>query len=266
MKLIDKVNEWKKSAGNEKLGQSDEFEILVEEVKRKYKKNEICVIRYMPDRGLYIARPICSIKNCKALIVPSKNIYSINLPELKEAKSLEMIVIEDGVKTIPQYCFKDCKKLQYVHFPKTLENICSNAFENCTALKDVIYYDYVEKLRIQSEAFKGCTNLEKISLNNGCCFVGAGAFKDCKNLKSIITNGHMNICEGAFKGCNNLKYINILNIHQIMAYQNGFYFEGYVREAYNKEMQKNHSIGYSAPLEITKEEKKEIKDKNQLGR
>ena len=249
MKFIGKVNDIKKMMGYGQVEQVNEFKVLVEEVKQKYKKNEICIMDFRSGKGTYIASPKGSLADCKALIVP-KQAYYVNGSLLKDAKSLEMVVIQEGVVSIPPNCFKDCKKLHYVYFPRTLESIGASAFKTCTALKDVIYDDCIGSLKIQEEAFKGCTGLEKISLNCRCCYVCGEAFKNCNNLKSVIINGNVKMNHNAFKGCNNLKFVKIGNLKEIMENQHESYFEDYVQKAYSKEKQINHSIGFCAPLEI----------------
>ena len=48
---------------------------------------------------------------------------------------LTSVVISEGVKEIPQYCFYHCENLFDVHFPSTLTAIRSNAFNTCTSLE-----------------------------------------------------------------------------------------------------------------------------------
>lgn len=264
MALIDKFKNLKRTYSGVECNPPknfNEFGALVDEVQREYKEEEICVIMFKPDKGVYIANPGVSKMDCKVLII-TKGVYSVPFCFLNNSKSLEMIIMADGVESIQHSAFKDCKKLKFIHFPKTIKNIDDYAFENCIALKDVIFNDYVENLWINENSFSGCKNLEKISIKCGCCRIGGRAFENCENLKSIIVMGNVKMGNSAFKGCKNLNYIKLRYLGDFIYSYQGNCFEDYVREAYNKERQKNYSIGIDAPLEIKEYVNTERKNRN----
>ena len=59
---------------------------------------------------------------------------------------VETVVVEEGVKEIPENLFKNCDKLSEITFPSTLKKIGSYAFENCTSLKEFVVPDTVTSL------------------------------------------------------------------------------------------------------------------------
>lgn len=99
--------------------------------------------------------------------------------------------------------FKDCTNLGGVRLPSTLKSIEQSAFEGCTSLTDVI----MSATEIESNAFKGCTSLPSISLT-GISKIGANAFYDCQNLKTLNTSNCPleEIGDNAFQNCTSLWY------------------------------------------------------------
>lgn len=89
---------------------------------------------------------------------------SITLPStIKVIKSLAFwenqrlthpIVFPEGTISIEQGAFQDCRQIQGVSFPSTLQTIGSYAFQNCVNINQVISLS-VEPPIIQSDAFNG---------------------------------------------------------------------------------------------------------------
>ena len=52
--------------------------------------------------------------------------------------------------------FENCRRLEKVEFPESLKSIESEAFINCTSLKEA---DYGSNVKVAPDAFKGCINL-----------------------------------------------------------------------------------------------------------
>ncbi len=119
-------------------------------------------------------------------------------PDIKEYK------VEMGVEIIGSYSFSDCKNLETVYIPYSVQFIDSCAFRNCRKLKRVIinwWYCGVES--IDACAFSGCTNLESIELPESLTEIGDFAFADCTNLKNItLPSSLKTIGINPFAGCN----------------------------------------------------------------
>lgn len=70
---------------------------------------------------------------------------------------IEKLIIGDGIRVIGGSAFRNCKKLNYVKLPNTLQKIYINAFYGCTSLTKLHIPSSVKY--IESHAFEGCDNL-----------------------------------------------------------------------------------------------------------
>lgn len=70
--------------------------------------------------------------------------------------TLKTINIVEGIKSIPYGTFQ-CKSLENISLPKTLESIGEDAFYDCAALKSITIPQNVKS--IGSDAFRHCSNL-----------------------------------------------------------------------------------------------------------
>ncbi len=76
-------------------------------------------------------------------------------------ENLQRVVVEDGaLRSTDMGCFSMNKKLVYVDFGNTLEEIASESFSSCAALEEVHVPKTVTK--ISWRAFEGCTALQTI--------------------------------------------------------------------------------------------------------
>lgn len=73
------------------------------------------------------------------------------------SSDIEKLIIGDGIRVIGGNAFKNCKKLNYVRLPSTLQKIYTNAFYGCTSLTKLYIPSSVKY--IESYAFEGCDNL-----------------------------------------------------------------------------------------------------------
>ncbi len=72
-------------------------------------------------------------------------------------KSLEEIIISEGIESIPSYLCDSCVALKIVKLPSSLKTIGQYAFTNCSSLESIVIPKNVNT--IDDYAFKGCTNL-----------------------------------------------------------------------------------------------------------
>lgn len=70
---------------------------------------------------------------------------------------IKSVIINDGITSVGDYAFADCKKLTSVTVPSSVTFIGDHAF-------------------------KSCENLSSVTIQNGVTFIGDGAFAKCKNL------------------------------------------------------------------------------------
>ena len=114
----------------------------------------------------------------------------------KDCTNLKRVIIPESVRKIGKYAFKNCKNLKTVVFPKKLTEIGVGAFENCFSL----FYDT-------------SNNFTKKYTFYFPAKIGKYAFKNCKNIKSILIEEGINKIEkGTFENCYSLDFIYIKQI------------------------------------------------------
>lgn len=93
-----------------------------------------------------------------------------------EAKpQLKKVVIGDGVTSIGDEAFENCKKLTEVVFGTGLSSIGQKAFSGCKELKS-IDLSKTALTEIKQEAFNGCYNAKKLVLPSNIEIIGRSAF------------------------------------------------------------------------------------------
>lgn len=174
--------------------------------------------------------------------------------------SLTSITIPEGVTNIGYSAFEDCTNLSHINIPNSVTSIGYGVFNGCHHLPSETYIEndritgfalyadtylvraYTEKKDftikpgtrwIGDEAFRSCSELEKIEIPVSVVGVGVNAFNGCDNLPIvdgiryadtylvgpvdytqetyIIRPGTKWIGTEAFAECRNLKYIKIPN-------------------------------------------------------
>ena len=105
-------------------------------------------------------------------------------PWYKYADEITSAVIEEGVTTIGELTFFDCKSLANVVLPSTLREIGIRAFKGCVSLAYLNLPGNV--FAISESAFENCASLNGIRLEEGITVIGDKAFYRCSSLTSII--------------------------------------------------------------------------------
>lgn len=133
--------------------------------------------------------------------------------------------------TVARQTFMDCVNLKEVVKMTSIGTMHSEAFINCTSLKEVDITGLhmsgsavfagctsistvhtAQFTEIGARMFQGCRSLKKITINNPT--VGANAFMGCSNLEEVTfaskggTKLEFVIGDGAFEGCRSLKKVN----------------------------------------------------------
>lgn len=162
-----------------------------------------------------------------------------------EDDSATEVAIPDGVTSIADRAFANCKKMQSIIIPKTTNKIGMFAFNNCTSLNKVMLCG--GDILFGVGAFYGCNAIKTVEINDindwaTCTFGNAQAnplscskellingenatdvtitakikalsdyaFYNCKSLQSITLPDKMkSIGEEAFIGCNSLQKITL---------------------------------------------------------
>ena len=72
---------------------------------------------------------------------------------------LKELEIPEGIETLYECTFLDCKKLECVILPFSLRKICYRAFANCNSLKTIIFRRVAE---FENDCFCGCISIQEI--------------------------------------------------------------------------------------------------------
>ena len=165
----------------------------------------------------------------KELTVPStidqKKVVGIGKDAYKACKSVEKIIIAEGIIYIENGAFAECSILKEVVLPSTLKRIGSKedslevSFsysylkENVgvfaqTAIKRIILPTGLTYLG--RETFRGCSSLEEIDLPNGITEIKEWTFRQCSALKKVLLPDELKTIEMyAFSGCSKLQDITL---------------------------------------------------------
>jgi len=124
----------------------------------------------------------------------------------KGNRSLEEVVLEEGVVEVGQLAFIGCSSLRHLDFPSTLLKINWEALRGCTSLRELNLPEGITK--IGPGAFGGLSSLERIRLPSTLNVVAASAFQSCVSLRDVIFPERIrSIRDRAFRGCESLESI-----------------------------------------------------------
>lgn len=102
---------------------------------------------------------------------------------LRLCKSVRHVVVPEGFRVLPEFGLSDCKKLETLILPSTLERI-----EDCACMGDAALRSIAlpEGLReIGAGAFANCRSLEEIVLPDSLERIGMLCFYQCTGLKRV---------------------------------------------------------------------------------
>ena len=142
--------------------------------------------------------------------------------------AISSLTVNEGVKSIGERAFKNCKNLTNINIAQTITQIGVECFYGCTSLST---FDNRGIVSLGSKSFAECGNLKEVSIENlasltegtflnctklfdcnlpNITSIGKEAFKNCQSMAEYnITNDVESIGESAFEGCVNLSSIII---------------------------------------------------------
>ena len=122
--------------------------------------------------------------------------------------SVVNVIIQNGVTSIGDYAFQECKSLKNITLPDSITYISYNAFCSCSSLTNITIPNNVTG--IEAYAFMDCSSLKTIAIPNNVTWLGEYAFGFCKSLTSItMSEGVTDIDDNAFVHCESLTSITI---------------------------------------------------------
>lgn len=116
------------------------------------------------------------------------------------ASGLSEVVIGKTVLEIGSNAFEDCTNLSNVTIPDSVSAIGEASFAGCSALNTVTIPDSVT--RINKRAFAGCTSLYTVTIPASMTKIGEEAFSGCKKLQTIDFQGKQAQWDKITKGTN----------------------------------------------------------------
>ena len=152
-----------------------------------------------------------SYKNPKVKRIKiADGVTSIKEDAFFNCKNLTEVIIPDSVTTIGDFAFANCEELKTIKIPKNVTSIGKGAFAGCLYTTSIIIPDSVTT--IEDSTFSNCMRIETIKIPKNVTSIGEGAFLNCARLTSIIIPDSVtSIGKLAFADCNRLKTIKIPN-------------------------------------------------------
>ena len=147
------------------------------------------------------------------------------------AEASAALIIEEGVETIENNAFLNCKIFTSVSVPSSLNEIGDYAFSECSRLTGL---ELKNVGTIGNNAFSYCAGIQQLDLGNAA-IIGSYAFQNCISLENLYipdsvttievdTEGHTAdngssweyYYRGPFYGCTGLKEISVGGVETLM--------------------------------------------------
>ena len=143
-------------------------------------------------------------------VVLNNGVTSIGEYAFEDCRSLTNITIPNSVTSIGSFAFYDCRNLTSITIPNSVTSIGEYAFYDCESLTSISIPNKITSIR--GMVFQGCTGLTSVTIPNSVTSIGTGAFHRCIGLTSItIPNSVTSIGDYAFEFCIGLTSITIPN-------------------------------------------------------
>lgn len=121
---------------------------------------------------------------------------------------LKSIYLPEGLTTIADYAFYECKELEVVSLPETLESIGGDAFFRCNKLQTITIPNGVKV--VNQGVFAECESLVEVSFPDSVETIGERVFQLCPNLTEVkLPNSMTTIPMLFFSNCAKLESIEI---------------------------------------------------------
>ena len=113
-----------------------------------------------------------------------------------------------NVEIIGAFSFRNCRKIENIEIPSSVEKIENGAFYY-TPIKTIVFNEGLKK--IESLAFSSCYNLKNVILPDSLEILGDSSFRGSSIEEVTIKDNVKEIGACAFENCNQLKKINLPN-------------------------------------------------------
>lgn len=116
-------------------------------------------------------------------VVINDGVTSIGDEAFSNCRSMNNISIPLSVTSIGTFSFSWCRKLEYIDIPECVTYFGIGAFSNCANLKSIEVPQNIK--RIDDWTFEYCKNLTSIYIPNSVTAIGSSAFYSCTSLENI---------------------------------------------------------------------------------
>ena len=93
------------------------------------------------------------------------------------SEEITSVFISDGITSVGDYAFYNCKNIETVTFSTVLTDIGDYAFYGCGRLTDIIFPETLYS--VGERAFYGCCNIKSIIIPEAVSVLGKGIFEEC---------------------------------------------------------------------------------------
>ncbi|EGD47403.1 protein of unknown function DUF291 [Ruminiclostridium papyrosolvens DSM 2782] len=116
------------------------------------------------------------------------------------------LVVQEGVKNLGDRTCYGATSLTSVSIPSTVSDIGNGVFRGCTALTEA---SFGGAITMDKNVFYGCTSLKIVSIPEGTTILADNTFSGCNALEELTLPATLtSIGASAFKDCSNIKTIN----------------------------------------------------------
>lgn len=162
-------------------------------------------VMYDKNQKMLMAYPLAS--EATEYTVADGAIF-IDYGAFSNCKAIENIVLPDSLETIGEWAFAKCINLKEISLPDKITKINRYTFAYCVNLTDIKWSSSLTT--IDKGAFGGCTLLTEITLPDSIIEIGQGVFSDCIGITKVnLPEGLNTLNEGAFSGCTSLNEIEL---------------------------------------------------------
>lgn len=148
--------------------------------------------------------------------------YFSTAPWTQYADFIQIVIVDDNVKSIGTYAFYNCYNLTSVTIGNNVTTIGDGAFEECLWLSRVTLGNSVKT--IGEYAFYDCYSLMEITLPDSVTSIGSFAFSECARLYSVkLSDNITSLGDFTFMSCESLCEINIPK--SIKSIGNGLFYD-----------------------------------------
>ncbi len=146
----------------------------------------------------------------KIVNIPSeingKPVVEIGRTAFGECRGVEEIILPETIEVIDDYAFSKCTDLKKIRIPDSVKSIGEYVFKDCISLTNVTL---PSSMRSLSEGiFSGCRELKTLTLPANLTSISSGAFKGCSSLNQLtLPDSIVTIESDVFNGCIGLKEI-----------------------------------------------------------